>query len=222
MHGSSRGRVFKKIDIAAEDVTNVRMLQLPLVNAERYWAYAMELKEESVDHHDEPRKLYHSLRRLAKAAQWARKLKDFAAKLADDITALEADAYCSTMEGLLALDKEDWESAFTHFSRSKTIYEKLGEVSKGSQRDLLIQRAEETVQHIRYCEYNLSREGKSVEVSCVKCHLSTIVTIVMRQFEDKCHNCMHYSVNVVSKSVYQGSNVFFLGVLSNHVIAGTI
>ena len=55
-------------------------------------------------------------------------------------------------------------------------------------------------------------------VSGVKCHLSTILTIILRQFEDRCHNSMHEYVNIVSKSVYYGSNVLFLGVLSNHVV----
>ena len=54
-----------------------------------------------------------------------------------------------------------------------------------------------------------------VGVSCVICHLSTILTIIMRQFENRCHNSMHYYVNVVSQSVYRGSHVIFLDVLSN-------
>ena len=34
-------------------------------------------------------------------------------------------------------------------------------------------------------------EEERAEVSCVKCHFLTIMTIVMRQFEDMCHNSMH-------------------------------
>ena len=49
-------------------------------------------------------------------------------------------------------------------------------------------------------------------VSCVKCHFSTILAIVMHQFEDRCHNSMHSYANIVSKSVYHGSNEHFLGV----------
>ena len=30
-----------------------------------------------------------------------------------------------------------------------------------------------------------------VTVSSVKCHFSTTVTILMHQFEDRCHNSMH-------------------------------
>ena len=34
-------------------------------------------------------------------------------------------------------------------------------------------------------------------VSSVACHFSTIVTIVMRQFENRCHNSMHSYANIV-------------------------
>ena len=61
-------------------------------------------------------------------------------------------------------------------------------------------------------------EGLHEQVSNVKCHFSTIVTIIMRQFEDICHNSMRKYVNVVSTSVYHGSNVIFLGVLLNPVV----
>ena len=42
----------------------------------------------------------------------------------------------------------------------------------------------------------------------------------MRLCENRCHNSMHSYVNIVSKSVFNGSNVLFLGVLSNHVVTG--
>ena len=56
------------------------------------------------------------------------------------------------------------------------------------------------------------------QVSCVTCHFSTILTIVMHQCGDRCHNSMHSYVNIVSQSVCHGSNVIFLGVLSNRVV----
>ena len=31
----------------------------------------------------------------------------------------------------------------------------------------------------------------TMSVSCVKCHFSTIVPIIMRQFEDRCHNSIY-------------------------------
>ena len=47
-------------------VTERRHLLIPLLNAERAWAFSMELKESS---EEEPRKRFHMLRRLRKAAE---------------------------------------------------------------------------------------------------------------------------------------------------------
>ena len=60
------------------------------------------------------------------------------------------------------------------------------------------------------------RKRGTWRVSSVTYQFSTIVTIFMRQLEDRCYNSMHQYVNIVSKLVYHGSNVFFLflGVLS--------
>ena len=58
------------------------------------------------------------------------------------------------------------------------------------------------------------KRKRAVEkVSCVKCPFLTIVMIFMHQFDDRCHNSMYYYVIIVSKYVYQGSNVVFLGVM---------
>ena len=44
---------------------------------------------------------------------------------------------------------------------------------------------------------------------CEYCHFSTTVMIHMDQFEDRWHNSMHLYVNIVSKSVYHGSDVLY-------------
>ena len=62
------------------------------------------------------------------------------------------------------------------------------------------------------------RQRASRTVSFVKCHLSTTMTIIAHQFEDRCHISMHEYVNNVSKYVYHGSNVLFLGVLSKPIV----
>ena len=64
------------------------MLQILLFNAERAWAYAMQLKQDATDHSDEARKINHALRRLTKAAQWANVLKKLSQEVADDVTQL--------------------------------------------------------------------------------------------------------------------------------------
>ena len=59
---------------------------------------------------------------------------------------------------------------------------------------------------------------RAPEVSSVTCHLSTIVMMIMDQFEDRCDNIMHWYVSVVSKSVYHGSNVIYF-LFSNPIVA---
>lgn len=62
---------YHKRELKKESITEVRFLYLPLVCAERAWALGMELKQES---HTEPRKRFHLLRRLNKAAKYANEL----------------------------------------------------------------------------------------------------------------------------------------------------
>ena len=54
-----------------------RHLLIPLVNAERAWSYAMELKQGGGD---ATRKRHHLVKRLAKAARWAAELAALSAK----------------------------------------------------------------------------------------------------------------------------------------------
>jgi len=53
------------------EVLYVRFLMLPLIDAERAWAYAMQLKSEA---NTEPRKRFHMISRLRKAVQHANTL----------------------------------------------------------------------------------------------------------------------------------------------------
>lgn len=58
--------------MVAENVTNIRFLYIPLVMAERAWSYAMQLKQEA---NTEPRKKFHLMSRLKKAARVAVELE---------------------------------------------------------------------------------------------------------------------------------------------------
>jgi RNA-binding signal recognition particle 68 len=61
-----------------------RYLHIPLMNAERAWAYAQDLKREveAAGGHA-PDKRHHSIRRLTKAAMWAAELSRLAAARCD-------------------------------------------------------------------------------------------------------------------------------------------
>ena len=53
--------------------SSIRFLHIPLMEAERCWSHAMELKLYA---NTEPRKKFHMVRRLRKAAKYAEELQD--------------------------------------------------------------------------------------------------------------------------------------------------
>jgi len=64
-----------------------RSLHILLFDAERAWAYAMQLKEETVN---DPRKRDHMVRRMKKAADLASKLEELSKTFCDQRTAEDA------------------------------------------------------------------------------------------------------------------------------------
>lgn len=70
-------RHFKKRDVTDVHVNNPvadeRFLHVPLILAERSWAYAMQLRQES---NTEPRKKFHMIRKLRKACNYALQLEE--------------------------------------------------------------------------------------------------------------------------------------------------
>ena len=73
-------RRFQKRELFAADaeqqLTDSRFLLIPLFQAERAWAYAMQLKQEA---NSEPRKKFHLLARLRKAVKSAQELERLSA-----------------------------------------------------------------------------------------------------------------------------------------------
>ncbi|KAK9814357.1 hypothetical protein WJX72_004470 [[Myrmecia] bisecta] len=156
LHG--RGKYIRK-KLEPGMVTDVRYLEIPLVNAERAWAYAMELKNQ-VEEKPDPRKRLHLIRRLAKAARWAGELARVAAQRCDVRTCLEAEAYLAWMSGNVLLEKEvDWETALAKYLRAQKLYEELGKVGSFDQASVCRQQLEEIEPTIRFCKYQISRKG---------------------------------------------------------------
>lgn len=76
-----------------------QLLCLILFQAERAWAYAMQLKQEIAEK-DDAQKKYHNLKRLAKAAKHSAKLEALCAEVGDKRTTFEAEV-CRYMVYLL-------------------------------------------------------------------------------------------------------------------------
>eukprot|EP00898_Chlorokybus_atmophyticus_P006587 jgi/Chlat1/692/Chrsp104S00017 len=156
LHG--RGKYQKKT-LKPADVTDVRHLHILLMNAERGWAYGMELKQLAGG--PTPQQRWHLVKRFAKGARWAEQLATMCAAKADSRSVLEAEAYHSWMLGNVLLEREnDLESAL-----SKTVYDQLSTVGSAEDSSLFRQRSEELAPLIKYCEYKLGRAGKGGDLS---------------------------------------------------------
>ncbi|XP_022089362.1 signal recognition particle subunit SRP68-like [Acanthaster planci] len=151
VYGNRNKYVSRKIK--EETIMNVRFLYLPLICAERCWAYMMQLKQES---NTEPRKRFHLMARLLKAVRYAEELETLSqSDKCDARSKLEAQAYCAWMKGTLYFEKEQWEECIKMFSTAQNIYEKLASTFSEDQRLLYLQRVEEITPSIRYCAYNI-------------------------------------------------------------------
>ena len=92
---------------------------MPLLEAERAWAHAMEMKA-AVETKPNASKRAHAIRRLTKAARSACQLTSLAAQRGTDRTALEAHAYAAYMIGLALQEKQtDWPAALDAFTRAQ-------------------------------------------------------------------------------------------------------
>jgi signal recognition particle subunit SRP68 len=108
------------------DFTDPRYPFLALVSAERAWAYAMQLKQESEGgSNDNTRLKFHFLQRLRKAVFWSGQLKRLAAARGDERTALECEAYHTWLAGNVALESDNWQKALERLVHTRTIYNQL-------------------------------------------------------------------------------------------------
>ncbi|XP_022780603.1 signal recognition particle subunit SRP68-like [Stylophora pistillata] len=151
-HGSRN--TFKAKKITQELLKDVKYLHIPLMDAERAWSHAMELKLLA---NTELRKKFHYIRRLRKAASHATQLEELCSgDVCDARTKLEAQAYASYMKGSVSFELQNWKEAFELFGHAQTIYEKLAGAFSEEQCSMYLQRVEEIIPNIRYCAYNLS------------------------------------------------------------------
>lgn len=104
---NKRGKLYHKMEFTASNVKDANSLFYPLLNAERAWAYANELKEKLSDTR-EMRIRFHVVGRIRRASRWSEQLMNLCHELADDRTKLESDAYFSFMKGSEGMECGDW------------------------------------------------------------------------------------------------------------------
>ncbi|XP_031583526.2 signal recognition particle subunit SRP68 [Oreochromis aureus] len=153
--GNRHKFVGKKVTV--EMLSDNRYLLLVLMEAERAWSYAMQLKQEA---NTEPRKRFHLLARLRKAAKHSEKLEKLCdSPRVDAKTKLEAQAYTAYLTGMVEFELQEWKQAMEAFNKCKTIYEKLASAFTEDLAVLYRQRVDEISPNIRYCAYNIGDQN---------------------------------------------------------------
>lgn len=155
------GKKFVKRDLAPAACKDVLFLSIPLLNAERAWSHAMYIKRQESD---ESRPRHHMVRRLAKAAQWARGLHTLCLARCDQQTQLESEAYSAWMAGNYNLEREQWASALRSLFRARAIYAELARLSLLADQQLYSDMVEEIQPIVRYCRYQLQTTGAVEEL----------------------------------------------------------
>eukprot|EP01138_Halocafeteria_seosinensis_P007273 gb/GECG01007436.1/.p1 GENE.gb/GECG01007436.1/~~gb/GECG01007436.1/.p1 ORF type:complete len:193 (+),score=23.68 gb/GECG01007436.1/:1-579(+) len=122
-HG--KGRAFVPKPITKDIVSDKRHLELLLFNAERAWAYALQLKNDNGQEGMPPRAHHHMMKRLRKAFSWAETLRSIAHETATPETILEAEGYVSYLYGVIAIEEEAWVDAAGSFAATIKIFETL-------------------------------------------------------------------------------------------------
>lgn len=106
---NKKGKFYEKKPFEVKDVKDANSLFYPLLNAERCWAYANELKEE-LNETRNTRIRFHLIGRIKKASMWSKQLMELCHQLCDDRTALESDAYYYFMKGNEGIECTNWVS----------------------------------------------------------------------------------------------------------------
>ncbi|XP_055715143.1 signal recognition particle subunit SRP68-like [Phlebotomus papatasi] len=157
-------RHYKKKDVSVGHLqgsrSDVRYLHIPLMMAERAWAYGMQLRQEA---NTEPRKKFHLVGKLRKACLYALQLQELSASdCCDARTRWEIEAYNAWMHGTLHFELSLWKSAIENLKRAQLVYQNLGDALPEEEQSLYRAKVDELTPSIRYCAYNIG-EGASMD-----------------------------------------------------------
>ena len=147
--------LLEKAAATNNEISNeAKHLQVPLMNAERAWAYAMQLKFEM---NTDPRKKYHMINRLRKAKAHADALEQLctASSVVDARSKLETQAYAHWITGTLAFETNSWTEAMKALNNAKAIYSKLASTLNEEEAAAYQARIDEIAPSLRYCAYNI-------------------------------------------------------------------
>jgi len=152
LQATNKPKSYKRRDVAAKECATVDHLTLPLVQAERAWAYALEMQAEqsAEDNYKNTRRL-HIVRRLAKAAAHARAALALAQSTASAATQLQTQAYADWLSGCHKLETEDWAAAAALFTRADAVLKQVAAVADLDLKALCVERSQQIAMLLSLC-----------------------------------------------------------------------
>ena len=170
-HAPNKKGAYEGRELTAEEITEGRHFMLPLMNAERAWAHAMEIKKEMENTKKwQAHRRHHLVKRLKRATQWADTFKQLCATKGAARTALEAEAYATHMKGNFALEVEkNWKEALQLFLHARSIYENLGRTSAESNdkssNKIFMELVSEVEPVVLFCKYQQQKAEGNTKAS---------------------------------------------------------
>lgn len=164
-------RHYRRRDVTTTHLTannaENRLLYIPLLQAERAWAHAMQLRQEA---NTEPRKKFHLVSRLKKACAHGQMLLQLCEESGrcEARTVLEAGAYASWLRGVLLLELQQWREAADSLQRARIVLEQLCTALPADERIVYDQKLEELKPSLRYCAYNIGDESAAGDLMAMR------------------------------------------------------
>ncbi|MES1912437.1 MAG: hypothetical protein MHM6MM_004712 [Cercozoa sp. M6MM] len=149
----NKDKKFQKKELTQTDIqAGVTVLQLPLLEAERAWAHAMNLKAECKS----LREHHRVIARLGKSARYATQLLDLCQHVdcpGKVRIRAEVAAYTSATHATLALEKERHADALKHLTTAIALYDGLAEVCDGEIEVISREQSQRLSRLSQYCAY---------------------------------------------------------------------
>lgn len=143
----------------------VRVLHIPLLMAERGWAFGMQKKGEQAAMGHSLKRRGTMLRKFTQAVKASNALTALCGRMCDARTCLEAEGYSEMIKGISCMENDrKWNQALRHFTKTKKILEGLAKVSEVEVQSVFVQAVEELEPNLRFCRYQLEKSNEQTEL----------------------------------------------------------
>ena len=157
-------RKFSKIDINSENLTDSKILLIPLLNCERKWSHGMYLKQQLTTIGEDVKSLRYNIKRKFKRAALISNSVFELCKLAGDTqTILEAEAFYYFHQANYLMFKRNFEESLEFLKKATKIYENISKIRDTIESFSYKEKINSLKTMIRLCIYNLNVKNHKLD-----------------------------------------------------------